>query len=339
MAKDQLSKLKFEDLYARIDKGSVDPIYFLNGSEEYLKVEFLKLLRLKLFGDKKATANVEKISAAAGSAPAIIDLTSDYSLFSGGRLVVVYDIQRISKAGQEMLLSYFPTIPDGNHLVLFGPASFDMRTKFYKYLTQNATWSSLSALSERSAPFWIKRRISKYGLKIEQPALEQLLRYVGNSYGLLANQIDKLVIAAGDKQTIDVADIDKHTAVAAEFEVFKLLELVDSRDRTRALQVLTRLLEKSDGIRSVLFWLSERFFQYYFISSNHRHLSDGDMAASLHMSPYILKRMMDLVQKVPSEHFEKSIRAITQAEVSLRFASLPSRLVLENLIISLTGRD
>jgi DNA polymerase-3 subunit delta len=214
-----------------------------------------------------------------------------------------------------------------------------MRTKFYKYLTQEATWSTLSPLSERSAPFWIKRRLNKYGLKIEQKALETLLRYVGNSYGLLANQIDKLAIAVGEKETIDAQDVDEHTAVAADFEVFKLLELVDARDRVRALQVLTRLLEKSDGIRSVLFWLSERFTQYYFIAANRRNLSERELAASLRMSPYILKRVMSVVGKMPIERIQNSILAITQAEVSLRFASLPSRLILENLIISLIGRN
>ena len=339
MAKDQISKLKFEELYTRIEKGGIDPIYFLNGSEEYLKIEFLKLLRRKLFGDSQASANVEKIFASAGSAPTIIDLVSDYSLFSGGRLVIVYDVQRISQKGQEMLLSFFTTIPSGNHIVLFGPPSFDRRPKFYKYLTTEAIWSTLTGLNERSAPFWIKKRFAKQGIKITQEALNLLLRYVGNSYGLLGNQLDKLAIALGDKEVLDIEDVKKHTTSAAEYEVFAFLDFVERGDRVRALEALNRLLEKSDGVGSILFWLSERFFPLYYISSNYGSMSEGELAGQLRMSPYRVRKLLDTAREKSTGFFEKSIKAITQAEVSLRFDHIPPRLILENLVISLTGSN
>jgi DNA polymerase-3 subunit delta len=336
MAKAQVSKLRFEDLYKRIEKGDLDSVYFLNGVEEYLKIEFLRLMRKKLFGDSQASANVEKVSAVAGSAARIIDLASDYSLFSGGRLVVVYDAQRISKNGQEMLVSFFSNIPPGNHMVVFGPESFDMRRKFFKYLTAKATWSTLRGLSESSAPFWIKKRLGAFGIRITKEALDRLLRYVGNSYGLLANQIDKLAIAVGDKEQLDVDDVERHTAVAAECEVFKLLDMIEKGDRQRSLEVLQKLLDKSSGMGSVLFMLSRHFTQYYYLATTRNAGSGSEAARQLAIPTYRIGGLTEAARRKPARYYEKAIKAITQAEVSLRFDRIPQKLVLENLVINLT---
>jgi DNA polymerase-3 subunit delta len=322
-----------------VEKGKLNPIYFLNGNEEYLKTEFLRLMRRKLFGDLQASASVEKVSAVAGSAPGIIDLSSDYSLFSGGRLIVVYDVQRISEAGQQILVSFFPNIPPGNHLVLFGPPSFDRRRKLYKYLTTSAVWSTLKGLSERSAPFWIKRRLSGYNMEISPAALERLMRYVGSSYGLLANQIDKLAIALADKKRLDVEDIDRHTAVAAEYEVFRLLDLIDKGDRPRALEVLHSLLEKSDGIGSVLFWLGRHLSQYYVLAAAPDGRPDSGITRKLGIPPYKISTATEVARNRPTSYYEESIKAITEVEASLRFDHVPHKMLLESLIIQLTSCD
>jgi DNA polymerase III delta subunit len=339
MAQDQKSKLGLEEMCAAIEKGRIDPVYFLNGAEEYLKIEVLALLRRQLFGDAKASTNVERITATSGSAQTIADLVSDYSLFSGGRLVIVYDIQKLSPKGQEALIPSLSSIPQGNHLVIFGPPSFDRRRKLFKYLAQNTTWATLLPLSEKSAPYWIKRRFKKNGIEISQPAVEKLLGFVGHSYGLLATQIDKLAIAFSGKEKIEVADIESHTAAAAEYDVFHLLAAVGQNDRPGSLEALNRLLERSDGVGSVLFWLAETNFQYYYVASNRKKMTQSEMSAHLHISSYRLQRLLDESSGHPVSYYEESIRSIIEAEISIRFDQIPSRIILESLIISLTARN
>ncbi len=339
MAKDQISKLGIEKMCAEIEKGKIDPIYFLNGAEEYVKIEVLALIRRNLFGDDKSSANVERITATSSSAQKIADLVSDYSLFSGGRLVIVYDIQKLSPKGQEALIPSLESIPQGNHLVIFGPPSFDRRKKLFKFLTQNATWATLLPLSEKSAPYWIKRRFKKHGLDITQPAIEKLLRFVGNSYGLLATQIDKLAIAFSDRERIEVADIESHTAAAAEYDVFRLLAAVGNNDRAGSLEALGRLLERSDGVGSVLFWLAETYFQNYFVASNRKKMTQSELSSHLRVSPYRMRMILNESSRHSAGYYEESIKSITEAEISIRFDQIPPRLILESLIISLTTRN
>ena len=338
MAKDQISPLKLEDLYAQIDKGKLDPVYFINGDEEFARIELLKLLRKKLFGDTGATASVEKIAATAGSAPKIIDTASDYSLFSGGRLVIVYDIQRLSEKGRGMLIDFIKHIPQGNHLVLFGPASFDKRVKFFKALTNETVWSTLTGLNDRSAPFWIKRRLKKYGITPEPDAVNLLLKYVGNSYGLLANQLDKMAIALGDKKALTANDVKSHTVVSAEYDIFKLLDFIEKPDREAALGALNKLLERSDGIRTVLFWLGRQYWLYYKITSASRN-KGGISAADLGLSPYIFNKLRDAAARMDVKEVESAVEAVTEAEISIRFDHIKPELLLENLVIKLTSTN
>ncbi len=339
MAQDPKSKLGLEEMCAAIEKGRIDPVYFLNGSEEYLKIEVLALLRRQLFGDAKASANVERITATSGSAQTIADLVSDYSLFSGGRLVIVYDIQKLSPKGQETLIPSLSSIPQGNHLVIFGPPSFDRRRKLFKYLAQNTTWATLLPLSEKSAPYWIKRRFKQHGIAISQPAVDKLLRFVGHSYGLLATQIDKLAIAFSGKEEIEVADIESHTAAAAEYDVFRLLNAVGKNDRPRSLEALNRLLERSDGVGSVLYWLAETNFQNFYIECNKEKMSRSELSSRLRVSPKKLNWLLRESSRHPVGYYEESIRSITEAEISIRFDQIPPRIILESLIISLTAQN
>ncbi len=336
MARESDSSIKFEELYQRVESGKPEPLYFLSGEEEYLKIEFQKLLRQKMFGDSGSTANVEKIAATPGSAPKIIDLASDYSLFSGGRLVVVYDIQRISEKGRELLLSFLPTVPPGNVIVMFGPAAFDKRLKFYKYLTQKAVWSALTGLSERSAQFWIQKRLAANGLKITQPAVDMLLRYIGNSYGMLANQIDKLAIAASDKQTVDVDDVSAHTAASAEFDIFRLTDAVDKRDRAAALEILNSLLQRSDSVGSVLFMLGRYAYERYIIATNRNQMSNIELASVLKTSPNAVTVISRLIGDAVPDQYERAIDLVTEAEISVRFGQIAPEIVMEQLVIALT---
>jgi len=338
MAKNQISPLKLETLYSQIDKGQLDPVYFINGDEEYVRIEFLKLLRRKLFGDSGATTSVEKIAATNGSAPKIIDTASDYSLFSGGRLVIVYDIQRLSEKGRGMLVDFIKQVPQGNHLILFGPASFDKRIKFYRALTNETVWSTLTELDDRSAPFWIKRRLKKYGITPEPDAVRLLLKYVGNSYGLLANQLDKIAIALGERNTLTADDVKNHTAVSAEYDIFKLLDFIEQADREAALGALSKLLERSDGIRTVLFMLGRQYWLYYKIAAAGRK-SGRVSAAELGLSPYIFNKLRDTASRMKFEDIEDAVKAVTEAEISIRFDHIKPELLLENLVIKLTSTN
>jgi DNA polymerase-3 subunit delta len=337
MAKDPVSKLKLEDLYSRIDSGSIDPVYFFSGSEEYLKIEIIKLMRRKLFGTEQATTNVEKITATSGSAAEIIDLMSDYSLFGGGRLVIVSEVQRLSSDGQEALLAVLPSMPPENHLILFGPPSIDRRRKLLKYLTTEATWVSLLPLDERSAPFWIKRRFKSHGMTVSDGAVKGLLRFVGSSYGSLSNQIDKIAIALGEKSRVDEDDIELHTATAAEFDVYRLVDAVMAGDRQRSLEMLSLLLERSDGVGSVLFWLNESFYRHLYVAANSNSMSNGDLARILRMPPFRVQSAKRYVQGKPDDFFRRRIRSIADAEIALRFSNIPQRLIMEGLVVALTG--
>jgi len=337
MAKEQKSDLKFEDLYKRVESGKLDSVYFLNGDEEYLRIEFTRLLRKTLFGEADSGMNVEKIQAAPSSAQKIVDVCSDYSLFSGGRLVIAYDIQRISKIGQELLVSFLEKFPEGNHLVIFGPPSFDRRPKLYKYLTGKTTWSTLRGLDQRSANFWVSRRFKIHGVNADREAISTLVSYVGNSYGALASQIDKLAIALGDREIVTSEDIKQHTTESAEYDVFHFLRLVHKRDRAGSLGALNKLLDKSDGSRTALFWLSQQLTRYYQVIISGNSMDDRGLSYKLGVPPNMVRIIRDESRSYTEEQLESLIDMLARVEISMRFDQIPAGLLLENLVISLTA--
>jgi DNA polymerase III delta subunit len=83
--------------------------------------------------------------------------------------------------------------------------------------------------------------------------------------------------------------------------------------------------------------LSRHFTQYYYLATTRNAGSGSDAARQLAIPTYRIGSLTEAARRKPARYYENAIKAITQAEVSLRFDRIPQKLVLENLVINLTN--
>src|SRR3954463_10832248 len=79
-------------------------------------------------------------------------------------------------------------------------------------------------------------------VKIEQDAARELVDALGADMMLVANELEKLMLFAGEKRQITLGDVETMVLAAKQRSVYELTDAISAKDRTRALEVLEALL-------------------------------------------------------------------------------------------------
>jgi len=337
MAKEAKSTLRFSEVISRIEKGRIATAYFINGEEDYLQNEFISTLKDALYGDNKRDASIERMAARAGKAGDLSNTILEYSLFGGGKLVLVHDSNKYNNDDRELLLKLFSQIPTDNHLVLFHKGKMDMRRKYFKYVTAKTEWISLLPLNQSSAKFWVKRQLKKYNLNIDMQALELLIEFAGLSYSTISEEADKLSLNIESGNSVTVDDIRNYGSKSAVFSIFELTDALGHKDREKAVNRLSRLLESGESLPSILAPIARHFNYLVMINSLSDLKSNNMVAARVGVQPFFVQKCREQIGCFSDDTLKMALRFIFEAEYQSRFEEISHGYILENLITKITN--
>jgi DNA polymerase III subunit delta len=337
MAKEAKSTLRFSEAINQIEKGRIASAYFLNGEEDYLQIEFINTLKQALYGDNKRDASIERISARAGKAADLSNTILEYSLFGGGKLVLVHDSNKYNNDDRELLLKIFGQIPTENHLVLFHRGKMDMRRKYFKYVTAKTEWISLLPLNQSSAKYWIKRQLKKYDLSIDMPAIELMIEFAGLSYSTISEEVDKLSLNIDSGKSIAIEDIKNYGSKSAVFSIFELTDALGRKNKEKAINRLSRLLESGESLPAILAPVARHFNYLVMINSLSDLKSNNMVAARVGVQPFFVQKCREQISCFSSDTLKKALRYIFEAEYQSRYESISPGYILENLVIKITN--
>lgn len=263
---------------------ALPPLVVAYGDGDFLRAEAARLFRAawleKYPGGDMATLRGAGESRQAGLA----DLTGELSggsLFSREKLIVVRQAERIlfpqaarraaaegegeeegesgSAGGREKLflerLEKWPAA-----IWLFAESSQLPKNRILgKRLAAAACLIPCPRPNQRELPEWLAGRVAAMGKKVEDEALDLLIRAHGGELGVLAGELDKLALFAGANDMIDVGMAREFFAGTVEFDIFGLSNAVEARDRRQAVLYARRIAlqgtrdqrgKREDGERS-----------------------------------------------------------------------------------------
>src|SRR3989440_7206992 len=95
------------------------------------------------------------------------------------------------------------------------------------------------------------RRISEYcasrSVKIEPDGARELVDALGGDMMMISNELEKLILYAGEKKHITLGDVETMVLAAKQRSLYELTDAISAHDKTRALGVLDALLSTSEG--------------------------------------------------------------------------------------------
>ena len=333
------TKITYAQLLNNLKPGRVDPqekverLYHFTGDEDFQKEVAWKKIVSILVPENLRIFNLDMLYGAEISADQIINRASTSPVNARSRVVVVFDLDKLSTFSKDVLLSFLPRLPNSVCLILLSPR-ITLQTKFYKALGRLAATVEFPRLWESQIPTWITNRTKEQGKKIERNAVQILQDLVGNSLYELAREIDKLVIYVGGNETITPAHVESVAGLSRAHTVFQLIDSVGERDLNRSLQVLRNLILAGERPGGIIYWLAEHLEKLVLT----KEFSPGggtNLASFLRTKPFLASKYQRQAQNFSVEELEKGLVLLYQADVDLKSNRMPDKIILELLTYDL----
>ncbi|MGB2697429.1 MAG: DNA polymerase III subunit delta [Candidatus Zixiibacteriota bacterium] len=318
----------------RAEKKKISRAYLFSGEEEFQKRETLDRLIQLLIPPSHKSFNLDILHASRSSTVEIINKTSTFPLGTEKRLIIVYDIDKLTPSDKNLLIPHLKGIPESSCLILVTAGS-DKRKKFFLDLEKTITVVDFPKLYENQIPSWITNRVKGYGKSIKKEAIQVLQSWAGKSLPDLANEIEKLLIFVGDKNTITSEDVKQVAGYTGTNDIFQLLNSVGHKNTKQALEILNNLFFYSHPTGTIIHWLTEHLIRLLKIKEFDYKKSEIPLTSYLRNHNYFLKDNKEQSKNFNREQLQNGFLLLYQADMDLKTSFLPSDLILELLVYNL----
>jgi DNA polymerase-3 subunit delta len=332
-------KNTYHDLMRKLGTGSndpaerVDPVYHFTGEEDFLKDESWRKIVSLLVPDELKSFNLDLMYGGETSADQLANAVFQAPLNAKKRVLVLFDLHKLSDFSKGMLLKFLPKLPNSICLILLSP-EVPSKSKFYSALSEYATLVAFPRLYDNQVPAWITNRLKERGKKIEGNAARILHDKVGNNLGDLSKAFDKLLTYAGDRDTITLADVEAVVDLSKTQTVFQLLDSIGEKNCRGSLEILSNLMLAGEKPGGMIFWLTEHL-ERLIRTKEFLSTSSGSLASFLRVNPYIAAKYQRQAPNFTLEQMEKGLMLLYQTDVDLKSNLMPDKMIMELLVYNL----
>jgi DNA polymerase-3 subunit delta len=328
--------MKYFELLNRIKSKKIDPLYHFTGEEDFLKEEAWRKISSILVPEDLKSFNLDLLYGSETSAVEIISKVSTSPINSEKRLVVVFDVHKLSPFYKDVLLSYLPKLPDFTCLILTSPKLDERakKTKFYSTLDKLATSVEFPRLYDNQIPTWIEAKVRQYGKKIETKALQILHDYVGNNLSDLASEIEKLVLYVGERGSIISLDVESVVGLSKTYNIFQLNDAIGEKDCEKGLEILKNLFLLGEKPGTVIYRLAEHL-ERLIKTKNFVPQKGASLSSILKVHPYYAQKYPSQAGNFSQEELERGLVLLYQADVDLKSSRMPDKILMELLVYNL----
>lgn len=190
----------------------------------------------------------------------------------------------------------------------------------------------------RSLPGWVVQRTRSYGGQIEGRAAAILAQNIGSNLRLLDQEIQKLLLYAGDREEVTAEDVQVMVPYIQSADViFQLVDAVGQRDGRRAAGYLHRLLvvgEHPLGIFGMIVRQFRLLIQIRWLID--QHYAQPQIVSRLKLHPYVAKKVSAQAEHFTPSQLRDAYRLLMDADLSIKRGEVPADMALDLLIAQLT---
>lgn len=202
----------------------------------------------------------------------------------------------------------------------------------------------LARVEEGDAVRWVLETAAERGVKVEADAARELVDAVGADMMMIANELEKLMLYAGERKRVSLGDVETMILAAKQRSLYELTDAISSKDRKRALEVLEAILSTSEGEDAAighLFMLAKTFRQMLVIVEKNVRDSRAIWQAlwqGFRVPPFAAEDVIRQARRFKSKReLTQALRLIAKADFALRSNPPSKRLILESLVLQLAS--
>jgi DNA polymerase III subunit delta len=266
-----------------------DPVYWLEGEEEYFIDKLVKYAEATILSESEASFNLTVFYGREASWTDIVNACMRYPMFSDRQVVIIKEAQHMRDI--EKLESYVEKPLSSTVLIVaYKEKKVDGRTKFAKVLKDKANFLSTKKLYDNKLPEWTQGLIASKGYSISPKGLMLLVEHIGNDLSRIENEIDKMIVNLEGRTSINEQDIENFVGISKEYNAFELQNALVKKDLSKAIRIIQYFESnpKAAPIQLVLPSLYLLFSKAYMIAG-HDIRDDKALAASIGVNSYYVQ--------------------------------------------------
>ena len=292
----------YKKLFEDVRAGRVRPLYFLHGPEEYMKREFLRELSKAVLPAGDRTFNLDILYGGEFEAPAFDERVQAFPLFAQKRLLVLRDFDALSTSEREHVIERASQLPDGLVLVVESAVE-KLETVAHKRLAELASRNGVAVqcapLDESETLERVLARFRREEYKIDPDALDLLIESVGTALIDLSNEVDKILLAAGDSRHVTRELVE---AVVGKYRTVTLFSVLDAAGSSAPGTLLPRLATLLESGEEPVFIVAMLLRRVVSLMEVQRVLAERGRAVSND------RALADAIAATPSPFFAGKLR-------------------------------
>lgn len=340
--------MKIGDLLEKIKDRKLNKINLVYGRELLLIDNLVDAFR-DLAKDSMPDFNLTIIDGQETNLESMVSAIETLPMMSDKRYVLVKDFELFqtkrrffNDEAESELIRIIEDMPD-TALVLF--ASYgDIDTKksrLYKAVSKLGDVLVMDKLDDMDLFKWCKETFEKNQIRANNSELVYFIDLVGykdkkSSVTLadLKNEIDKISAYLGKGNSLDKESIDRLLTNNIEDNVFKMIDMIGSKNTKMALNLFDDMIYRGGSILGTFSLLSARFSQILQIKAlQDSRVSFDTIKNTMGLQKFVLNKLTSQAKNFDEESIRAIIKSISDFDYAIKQGKMSDRLAAEILIV------
>ena len=337
-------------------------LHIFHGTDEFQMSEALRALRAELDPGGMLATNTSTLAGRGLTPDQLIQHAAAVPFLGGARLVIVEGLLRalgnrrgVVDAWQKFI-DFLPHMPESSHVVLLEPPpARDARDSRDAGVGRSPLLGELRAIAgvrvqdfrelrlygdrggASEASHWLRARAAERSIAIAPPALDALVELIGANLRMLATELEKLAVYAGER-AITKDDVHLLTPQAREESVFALVDAVVAGRGAVALRALAQILDEAGQTPIALQAMLARQFRHLVRATELLETRGDDTAigaATGVRNSFALGKLVRQARTTSRGAAEAGLREIERSDQLVKTGKLSDVLALELLTLRL----
>ena len=318
--------------------------YIFSGTDPYTFNKLEKILTEKFLSDDPSFFNRYKVECSGNTkGEEIVNACEEYPFGSQYRLVIAGYASRMKSAEGDKIKRYLND-PAETSVLIMSEDTEELKSKasgkFYpsrslKKETQKNGLVIHCTLNFRDVKQWVGGVFEERGRQIDSNALNLLTEMVGNNLWDLNQEIEKIILYAGDRKHITDHDVEAVTHHRPQSKIFNFTEQVGLKNISSVLTILDELYREKTPSVMIIISLNNHFtFLYQIKELMDEGMQSEEIARQLKKHPFYVKKSMTQAQRFSESSFDKIFDLLARADGALK-SGRAERNVMELTLIQI----
>ncbi|MBA3692577.1 MAG: DNA polymerase III subunit delta [Acidobacteria bacterium] len=346
-----MNPLSREDLRNQLKRHEFAPVYLLFGAETYLRDLAAKTIAdLVLAGSSLREFNETEFSLSNSPVQHALASAEQMPMVSARRVIRVTNVvvsasgtkDNLREEDEESLTRYLNN-PSKTSVLVFVADELDKRRKISKLLLEKSTSVEFAELKDEEMLGWAKTKLKDLHAEADERALRHLVGLVGNNVRRLTNEIEKLAVAALPDALVTFELVESLVPDSRELSNFDLTDSLLAKNKTRALQILKKILDDGAEPLMLLGLIASNFRRLFMSKELMRQGVERREVARIMRLPYGKQEdFLATARRIETEKLTWIMQRIAKTDVAIKSSiggggTTGSRLQIEMLVCELAN--